>query len=270
MFKDLISFFKEIIQNRTLLKQFSVNDFKARYAGSALGIFWAFANPLVMVVTYWFVFGVGFKAAMTDGKYPFIVFLLTGLVPWMYFSEVLGSATNVFREYSYLVKKVVFNIRILPSVKLFSAMYMHVFFIIIALIVGIFNHVVPGLHILQMFYYLFAMMMFLTGLTWITSSIQPFFPDINQFIGVIMQALMWGTPVLWSINQFAAHPTIQFILKFNPMFYVVQGYRDAFFGEQWFWEKPLLTIYFWAVTLILLVVGSIVFKRLKPHFSDVL
>lgn len=54
------------------------------------------------------------------------------------------------------------------------------------------------------------------------------------------------------------------------MFYVVQGYRDAFFGEQWFWEKPLLTIYFWVVTLILLVVGSIVFKRLKPHFSDVL
>lgn len=105
MFKDLLSFFKEIFQNRTLLKQFSVNDFKARYAGSALGIFWAFANPLVMVVTYWFVFGVGFKAAMTDGKYPFIVFLLTGLVPWMYFSEVLGSATNVFREYSYLVKK---------------------------------------------------------------------------------------------------------------------------------------------------------------------
>lgn len=74
MFKDLLGFFKEIIQNRTLLKQFSINDFKARYAGSALGIFWAFANPLVMVVTYWFVFGVGFKATMTDGKYPFYCF----------------------------------------------------------------------------------------------------------------------------------------------------------------------------------------------------
>ncbi len=270
MIKDLISFFKEIYSNRVLLKQFSVNDFKARYAGSAFGIFWAFANPIVMVLTYWFVFGVGFKAAMTDGKYPFIVFLLTGLVPWLYFSEVLGAATNVFREYSYLVKKVVFNIRILPSVKLFSNLYMHAFFIVIAFIVAIFNHAIPSLYTIQIFYYLFCMMMFLTGLTWITSSIQPFFPDINQFIGVIMQALMWGTPVLWSINQFQAHPTIQFILKLNPMFYVVQGYRDAFFSEQWFWEKPLLSIYFWVITLILLVIGSVVFKRLKPHFSDVL
>lgn len=269
MFKEVFGFFKDIIQNRVLLKQFSVNDFKARYAGSAFGIFWAFANPLVMVVTYWFVFSVGFKAAMTDG-HPFIIFLLTGLVPWMYFSEVLGAATNVFREYSYLVKKVVFNIRILPTLKLVSSLFMHVFFIAITFIVAAFNHIYPSLQTLQIVYYLFAMMMFLTGLTWITSSIQPFFPDINQFIVVIMQALMWGTPVLWSITRFGDHPTIQFILKFNPMFYVVQGYRDAFFGEQWFWQKPLLSVYFWLVTIILLLIGAWMFKRLKPHFSDVL
>lgn len=269
MFKDVFDFFKDIYQNRVLLKQFSMNDFKARYAGSVLGIFWAFANPLVMVLTYWFVFSFGFRSGDKEGL-PFILFLISGLVPWLYFSENLGAATNVFREYSYLVKKVVFNIRILPTVKLASNIFIHVFFIAITFIVAAVNGIYPSLQSIQLIYYLFAMMMFLTGLTWITSSIQPFFPDINQFIVVIMQALMWGTPVLWSVVDFAGHPTIQFILRLNPMFYVVQGYRDAFFGRAWFWESPQLTIYFWVVTIVMLLLGAVIFKRLRPHFSDVL
>lgn len=269
MFKEIYYFVRDIYQNKKLLIQFSVNDFKSRYAGSLLGIFWAFANPLVTVLTYWFVFDIGLKAPLTDGKYPFILFLLTGMVPWFYFSDVLGSATNVFREYSYLVKKVVFNIRILPTSKLLSNLIMHSFFIFVALVVSVAFGIYPNWHFLQLFYYMFALMCFLTGLTWFTASIQPFFPDVNQFIAIIMQALMWGTPVLWSINQFS-NPTVQFILKLNPLFYVVQGYRDAFFGTSWFWENPTLSLYFWIITLILLILGSTVFKRLKPHFSDVL
>lgn len=268
MVKDLFSFFVEIYRNKKLLFQFSYNDFKSRYAGSTLGIFWAFVNPIVTVLTYWFVFDIGLKAGLTDGKYPFILFLLTGIVPWFYFSDVLGSATNIFREYSYLVKKVVFNIKILPSAKLLSNLYMHAFFVAITFVVAAVNGYYPTLVTLQLFYYLFCLMMFLTGLTWITASIQPFFPDINQFIAIIMQTLMWGTPVLWSINQFP--PFIQTILKINPLYYVIQGYREAFFSEKWFWQHPALTLYFWLVTIVLLFVGSIAFKRLKPHFSDVL
>ena len=114
MFKDLFLFMKDIYQNRKLLLQFSVNDFKSRYAGSFLGILWAFINPVFTVLIYWLVFGFGLKAAMTDGKYPFIVYLITGMVPWFFFSDAFTSTTLVFREYTYLVKKVVFNIRILP------------------------------------------------------------------------------------------------------------------------------------------------------------
>lgn len=85
MFKDLFLFMKDIYQNRKLLLQFSVNDFKSRYAGSFLGILWAFINPVFTVLIYWLVFGFGLKAAMTDGKYPFIVYLITGMIPWFFF-----------------------------------------------------------------------------------------------------------------------------------------------------------------------------------------
>lgn len=270
MIKEVITFAKEIIQNRKMLLQFSYNDFKSRYSGSMLGIFWAFANPVVTVVTYWFVFVVGFKQPPTDGQIPFLAFLISGLVPWFYFSDVLGSGTNVFREYSYLVKKVVFNIRILPTAKLISNLFMHAFFLMIAFVCAWAYGYWPTPQTLQIFYYLFCLMAFLTGLTWITASIQPFLPDINQFITVIMQALMWGTPVLWSMSLFIDHPTISFLLKLNPLFYIVQGYRSALFSQGWFWQHWALSLYFWAVTIVLLLVGAFMFKKLRPHFSDVL
>jgi teichoic acid transport system permease protein len=269
MFKELYYFVRDVYQNKRLLIQFSINDFKSRYSGSLLGIFWAFANPVVTVITYWFVFDVGLKAPLTDGKYPFIIFLMTGLVPWFYFSDVLGAGTGVFREYSYLVKKVVFNVRILPTAKLLSNLFMHAFFFLVTFIAAMALGIMPHLQLLQIIYYLFAMMMFLTGVTWITGSIQPFFPDINQFIVIIMQALMWSTPVLYSVTQFS-NPKIIFLLKLNPMYYIVTGYREGFFGEKWFWQHPALTIYFWVITIVLLLVGSTMFKRLRPHFSDVL
>lgn len=268
MIRDLLSFVKDIYKNKRLIVQFSVNDFKARYAGSFFGVFWAFINPLVTVLTYWFVFGYGIKAGLTDGKYPFIVFLVTGIVPWFFFSDSLTSATNVFREYTYLVKKVVFNIRILPTTKILANLYTHIFFICITLVICMLNNFMPSLQTLQLVYYLFCLGMFLTGLTWITASIQPFLPDVMQFISIILQTVMWTLPVLWAPSQFS--PKVIQFLKLNPLYYVIQGYRESFLSEGWFWEHWALGLYFWLFTLVMLLVGSVIFKRLKPHFSDVL
>lgn len=261
-------FLKDLLQNRKLIFQFSINDFKARYAGSFFGVLWAFITPLVTVLTYWFVFGYGLKAGMTENKYPFIVFLISGMVPWFFFSDSLVSSTNVFREYTYLVKKVVFNIRILPSSKVLSNLYTHIFFIFITLIVNAANGFFPSLQTIQIVYYLFCLIVFLTGLTWITASVQPFLPDVMQFINIFLQTIMWTLPILWSPSQFS--PSIVKFLKLNPLYYVIQGYRDSFLGESWIWEHWLHAIYFWVFTLVMLGVGMFMFKKLKPHFSDVL
>lgn len=268
--KACVSMIQEIWQQRKLLIQFARNDFKSRYAGSFLGILWAFVNPLVMVLTYWFVFSFALRAG-ASGEYPFIVFLLSGIVAWFFFSDVLGSATNVFREYSYLVKKVVFNIKILPTAKLISAFYTHLFFLGVTFVVLLFYGYTPTLQTLQLVYYIVALMLFVTGLTWVTSSIQPFFPDLNQLIAVIMQALMWSVPVLWNPIVFQDHPKVIQILKLNPMYYIVEGYRASLLSEGWFWQQhPAQTIYFWIVTVILMMLGAHLLMRLKPHFSDVL
>ncbi len=264
----MLTFFKDIYRNKRLILSLSWNDFKARFAGSFLGVFWAFINPMVTIGVYWFVFGIGLKAGMTDGNIPFVVYLVTGIICWFFFSDTVASASGCFRDYSYLVKKVVFNIRILPTVKMMSNLYTHLFFIVIAFIVCALYGIMPTVRAIQIIYYLFCLIMIVTGITWITSSIQPFFPDMTQIIGVVLQLLMWGSPILWSLSAFPPSYTKYF--KLNPLFYIVQGYRDSFLGGGWFFEYPKLTIYFWVWTIALLWIGGKTYERLRPHFSDVL
>jgi ABC-type polysaccharide/polyol phosphate export permease len=87
-------------------------------------------------------------------------------------------------------------------------------------------------------------------------------------VQVVTQFGFWLTPVFWKMNNFS--PEAQFYLKLNPMTYIVEGFRDSLFMNGWFWQKPEQTIYFWGFTLFALVLGNVVFKRLQPHFSEVI
>ena len=112
----------EVFQDRQLIFSLAKNDFKTKFAGSYLGIVWAFVQPIVTVLVYWFVFQVGLRAG-DMGQVPFVLYLIAGIIPWFYFQDALSSGTNALIEYSYLVKKVVFKISILPMVKLLSALF---------------------------------------------------------------------------------------------------------------------------------------------------
>lgn len=255
-------------KDRKLIINLAKNDFKTRFAGSYLGIVWALIQPVVTIVVYWFVFQVGLKSSdMID--YPFIVWLVAGLVPWFYFSEALAGGTNAMIEYSYLVKKVVFRIDILPVVKVISALFVNSFFIIIAIALCWLYGYSPSLYTLQIIYYLFCMIMLVVGLVYLTSALVVFFRDLTQIINIILQVGIWATPIMWPAET-TLTPTLHRIFKLNPMYYVVDGYRDALLEHHWFWEDMTWTVYFWAFVVIMLLIGMTVFKRLKIHFADVL
>lgn len=81
---------------------------------------------------------------------------------------------------------------------------------------------------------------------------------------------VWLTPIMWDINMLSSHPWLIKLFKLNPMYYVVTGYRDSMLGHVGIWNHASWTIYFWVVTILLFGLGSVIFKRLKPHFADVL
>lgn len=113
-----------------MIYKLAKNDFKTKYAGSYLGIIWAFIQPVITVLVYWFVFEVGFRGGSDSLPVPFVLYLVAGIIPWFFFQDGLTGGTNSLLEYSYLVKKVVFNISVLPVVKILSAVFVHLFFIV--------------------------------------------------------------------------------------------------------------------------------------------
>ena len=258
---------KDIYTSKSLIINLSKNDFKNRFSGSYLGITWAFVQPIVVVIIYWFVFEIGFKSAPID-DFPYLLWLIAGIVPWFFFNEGLMNATNTFLEYSYLVKKVVFKISVLPVVKIMSAFYVHIFFITFANIIYIAYGYMPKIYMIQSLYYSFCTFVLVLGISYITSSIVIFFKDLGQIVSILLQFGMWMTPIMYSEEMMPG--SIRWILKVNPMYYIVEGYRDTFIRHVCFLDRYNQTIYFWAVTLFILTIGMIIFKKLRPHFSDVL
>lgn len=265
--KKLCVLAKETFRNKELIWNLSRNDFKTKYAASYFGVFWAFVQPVVTTLIYWFVFEVGFKAAPASDA-PFVLWLVAGIVPWFFFAEALMNATNSLLEYSYLVKKVVFKISILPIVKIVSSLFVHIFFVGIAFLVFILYGKIPTIYSFQIIYYIFCTFVLVLAISYFTSSVVIFFRDLGQIVNVILQIGMWLTPIMWNQNMIGKN--YQWVLKLNPIYYIVEGYRDCFISKVWFWDKPLLTIYFWMITIICFGIGAIIFKRLKKHFADVL
>jgi lipopolysaccharide transport system permease protein/teichoic acid transport system permease protein len=126
----------------------------------------------------------------------------------------------------------------------------------------------PTLYWLQLPYYLLATLVLVLGITWLTSAVVVFVRDLGQLVAMVVQFGFWLTPVFWSVAMLPER--FQGLVQLNPVYYLVEGYRDSLIHQQWFWQKPGLTVQFWLVTLVLLAAGALVFRKLRPHFADVI
>jgi lipopolysaccharide transport system permease protein len=256
-----------LYRRRSLIFEMAKRDIATQHVGSLLGFFWTFINPLIMIAILWFVFGFGFKSA-PRGNVPFVIWLTAGMAIWNTFNEIIREATSVIIRNAHLVKKVVFPLSILPVVKLVASLITHAIFIAMLISLILLYHVPVSVFWFQGVYYFFAMAVLALGVGWITSSINIFARDTSQVVGVVLQFGFWATPIFWDLKILPAN--VQPFIKLNPMFYVVQGYRDSFIYFTPFWYHWQMTLYYWGVTGCIFVLGAIIFLRLRPHFADVL
>ena len=263
---------KELWQSRKMIWKLAKNDFKKRFAGSYLGFIWAMVQPVVTVVMYWIVFDKVFntRSQLLAGgiEVPYVLFLTSGLVPWFYFQEMLVNGTQALVEYNYLVKKVVFNISVLPIIKLIAATFIHLFFIVILVTLSSGYGYRPTIFTLQLIYYSVCTFVFVLATSYLTCAIVVFFKDLTQIITIVLQVGMWATPILWDISMVPGG--LKPVFKLNPMVYIVEGFRNSMYGGVWFFEHFYSSTYFWIVTVMMFCFGSLIFKRLRPHFADVL
>ena len=262
----------DLYQSRGLIWKLAKNDFKKRYAGSYLGAVWAMAQPVVTVVMYWIVFDKVFNTRsqmIASGvEVPYVLFLTAGLVPWFFFQEGVNHGMMAMIEYNYLVKKVVFNISVLPIIKVIGAWFTHVFFVGVLILVSALYGYIPTVYTIQIVYYDICLFLLVLALAYINCAIVVFFRDLQQIVAIVLQIGMWATPILWDIHM--VPDQLKPLFKLNPMVYIVNGFRMSMYGDEWFWQHFYSSAYFWILLLLLYTLGSMMFKKLKVHFADVL
>lgn len=199
---------------------------------------------------------------------PFVVWLTAGMTAWFAFSEMVTGSVEAIVSNGTIIKKTLFPSQILPVVKIISSLANHLAFILILFILILFQHMPLSLYYFQGLYYLGCMIVLAIGLGWLFSSLNVFIRDVGQMVGVALQIGFWATPIFWDVHIMPE--AIQKYIKINPLYYIVQGYRDSFIYFIPFWQRPYLTIYFWSVTAATLLLGAMVFQKLQPQFPDVL
>lgn len=269
--KDLLiaffNFLRAIVQRRFLIMEMAKRDIATQHVGSMLGFFWSFINPMVQIFIFWFIFAVKFHSA-PKGNVPFVVWLTAAMAIWNTFAEIINGSTNSIIGNRHLVKKIVFPLSILPVVKLVGSFITHSIFLLMLFVLILLHKMPFSIYWAQALYYFFAMSILALGFSWITSSVNVFARDTGQIVNVVLQFVFWFTPVFWDTETLA--PNIQFFFKLNPMYYIVQGYRESFIYFVPFWHHWQMTLYFWGVTFFIFSVGATIYFRLRPHFADVL
>lgn len=243
----------------------ALNDCKSRYAGSLLGSLWAFIGTFMTIFIYWFVYTFALNGGEVGGV-PYIVRLLTGMAPWLFFSEALVTTASCFGDYSFLVKKIRFKSEFLPLIRVISAFLIHLIFLSIVYILIIFLGILPKAGQLNIIPWIIGGFLFCKGLGDIAALCCVRIRDVKYAVQIAVQLGFWITPVFWNSGDLPAN--IKWIADFNPVAILVEGYRNALlFGES---VNGYSLIVFWGFVIILNLTGYILMKKFRPTISDYL
>ena len=266
--RDLITPFRVLVTHRATIEAFVRRDIRGRYVTSALGLSWALIQPLVLLLLYTFVFAyvlkIRFGANGTTGS--FALYLFCGMLPWLAFAEGITRAASVIVEQTPLIKKVVFPSEILPAYVVISALVTELAGLAILLGgVGLFHRglsrSVTLLPVLLALQFLFTM-----GVGWVLASLNVFLRDVGQVLGMALTLWMFLTPIFYPAELLPTRYV--WVLYLNPMYYVVQAYRDVILEGRLPLGPQMLVL--GVVATGCFVLGYWFFCRSKHAFVDVL
>jgi lipopolysaccharide transport system permease protein len=259
--------FIEIWHYRDLLLMLLKRDFITFYKQTILGPIWFFVQPILTSLIYIIIFGQVAKLS-TDGV-PQLVFYLSGITIWNYFSDSLLKTSNVFQSNASIFGKVYFPRLIMPLSIVFSnllkfAIQFGLFIAIVLYYTFVEKTIQPNLWILMTPILILLMASFALGLGMIFSSMTTKYKDLNFLLTFGIQLFMYATPVVYPIS--AMPERFKWIVELNPLTGIFECFRYAYLGTGHF--EPLSLLYTSMFTIILLFLGTIIFNKVEKSFMD--
>ena len=260
-----------IAQHRRLIASMVRRDILARYRGSFGDVFWTVLNPLLLMSTYFFVFGIvlGTRFGPNQSRTGFALYFLAGFLPWLAISEATGRAPSVVLEYRNLVKKLVFPLETLPVNYVLAGFVTEFFALTIFIVVLLFMQGI-GVTVLWLPVLILPQILLTLGLCWFLAATGAYVRDLGQVIGFLLTLWFFITPICYSEDQSTAHLPAEaaWILRKNPLFVLVRAYRAVLlegrnpdFGPLW---------KFWLLAVVVCVLGYAWFHKLRKSFADVI
>jgi ABC-2 type transport system permease protein len=237
-------------------------DLQVRYTTSALGYVWSILDPLLMSAIYYFVFVILFnRGTLTED--PYIVFLMTALLPWTWFNGSMNDMAKAFIRESKLIRSTsiprsiwIMRITLSKGIEFLLSLPVLVVFVIITQFTS-----TPAHLRFDAVYSLLAIVMeavLIVGLGLIIAPIVVFFRDLERAIKLVLRLLFYATPIVYSIQKFDSHSLLKHVLDFNPLTGIMSIYRSSFFSGSLDWSAVIISA---IESIIILGVGILLFRR---------
>jgi len=267
--KTLIEIIQEHIRWRYQIFNLAKSDLIKTYSGAALGWLWAIIKPLITILVYWFAFTVGLRQGKVVEGFPYILWIVAGIIPWFYITEMITQGAGAIRSYKFLVTKMKFPVSTIPTFVGISKLVVHLFLMSITLTLFIVLGFWPDVYWLQLPIYMFLMVMFFIFWALFSSMLSAISKDFLNLVKSFTTAIFWLSGILWDINTIS-NPIIKTILMFNPVTFFATGYRNCLIYKTWIWEEPEAFGAFAVVTIVLLMAAVWSYNKLRKEIPDVL
>jgi lipopolysaccharide transport system permease protein len=261
-------FLRNLVERRSLLFQLVRRDFEQRFVGSAVGWVWGLIHPLVLLLSWVYVFGLvmGATAPPSAGTPHYALYVFSGMLPWMLFSETVQRSASSLLDHANLITKTVFPAEFVPVSVFFSTLVSHLLSLALMLAATLIWDKRIGLFVFLLPVYMFLIGLLAVGVGWIAASLHVFLRDTAQMVSVVLTFWFWMTPIM--IAEERVPHQVRFLLTANPMYYAVKVYRQALFTARLPDWRDLAALALSAVAVFL--AGGLFFRYMKRGFADVL
>jgi lipopolysaccharide transport system permease protein len=249
-----------------LLKEMIVRDVRARYAGSGLGLVWAFAHPVLWMLLYTGVFALVLRVPVEAGFASFPEFLMAGLLPWMAIQEGIARSASVLVDNGAMVKKTVFPVETLVlSVVLAAVVNELIALFVFAIYVAVIGHLQVS-WLLLILPALLLQILLTFGLGCIAATLTAFVRDTAHAVGILLTVVFYATPIVYPLSMVPAG--LRPFLEANPLTHLVDLYRRAFTLHAA--PEPGSILYLTVFCVLAALLGAGLFSRARPHFADLI
>lgn len=265
----LVDIFHEHREYRTQIFQLAAADIVKTYRGSALGWLWAIIKPSVTIFVYWFAFTVGLRTSPPAEGYPFFLWLLAGILPWFYISEMLTQGSKTLSKYSYLVTKIKFPVSTIATFVSLSKLYVHLALLGLVIIIFVAFGYPIDIYYIQLPVYIGLLFAFFTLWSMFSAPLSAISKDFANVVASFVTAVFWMSSIMWDVNTVDSEP-LRRLLLFNPVTFIAIGFRNVFIYKRWFFEDGFALFAFGIMLTGMFLLALYTFGRLRKDIADVL